>query len=323
MLTRRPLCTIGIAAALSLASLAAQAQAWPAKPIRLVVPYAAGGPADVIARLVAKEVGAELKQSVVVDNKAGAGGTIGVDSAVKAPADGYTFALSAQGPLAGMPNLMKTPYAPSDVQYLTLVARIPAVIVVPKDSPVATLGDLVKQAKATPGKLNYSSAGAGTTPHIGMELLKQEAGIDLQHVPYKGAAPAITALLGGEVQVAMLDLLPVLQHVAAGKLRILAVAGSARAPQAPNVPTTREAGLPGVVMDTNYGVIGPVGLPADVQKRFRDAVVTAMQSTEMKEQLLKQGAIALTATPQDYRSMMQAEYEKWRSVVARGKITLE
>jgi tripartite-type tricarboxylate transporter receptor subunit TctC len=323
MHTRLNLFAMLVAAGLSSTSLVAHAQAWPAKPIRLVVPYAAGGPTDVVARLVAKKVEGAIGQTIIVDNKAGAGGTIGVDATLKAPADGYTFALAAPGPLAGMPQLMKVPYSLSNVDYLTLVARIPAVIVVNANSGISSLADLVSKAKASPGKLAYSSAGAGTTPHIGAELLKQEAGIDLLHVPYKGAAPAVTALLGGEVQLAMVDLLPVLQHVAAGKLKILAVAGAARAPQAPDVPTTKEAGLPNVLMDTNYGVIAPTGLPADVQKKFREAVVAAVQSPDLKEQLLKQGAVPVTSTPDEYRALMQGEFDKWKKVVTKGKITLE
>jgi tripartite-type tricarboxylate transporter receptor subunit TctC len=311
------------AGTLSMAHQASFAQAWPAKPIRLVVPYAAGGPADVIARLVAKKAGEGLKQTIIIDNKGGAGGTIGLDAALKAPADGYTFALTAQGPLAGMPNLMKVPYALADVQYLTLVARGPAVIVVGKSVPANNLADLIKLAKASPGKLNYGSAGPGTTPHIGAELLKQEAGIDISHVPYKGAAPAVTGLLGGEIQVAMVDLLNVLPHVAAGTLKVLAVASPSRAPQLPDVPTTKEAGLPGVVMDTTYGVIAPAGVPADVQQKFRDALVSAVQSNDVKDQFLKQGVIAMTATPQEYKAMIKAEFDKWHRVVTKGKITLE
>lgn len=323
--TRRATCLAAAAAAtgLLLGLPAAQAQAWPSKPIRLVVPYSAGGPTDAVARLVARQVGSALGQTVVVDNKAGAGGTIGVGDVLRSPADGYTFALVAPGPLAGMPNLMKVPYSLGDVQYLTLVARIPAVIIANKDAGPATLPELVKAAKAAPGKLNYSSAGPGTTPHIGFELLKQQAGIDVLHVPYKGAAPAVTAVLGGEVQFAMVDLLPVLPHVKAGTLKLLAVAGSQRAPQAPQVPTTQELGLPGVKMDTLYGVIGPKGLPAEVQKKFRDAVVAAVNSPEMKAQLLEQGAVALTSTPEEFRAQMQAESDKWREVVAKGHITLE
>lgn len=310
-------------AALASALSPVVAQSWPAKPIRLVVPYAAGGPTDVIARLVARTAGAKLGQTIVVDNKAGAGGTIGVDQTLRADADGYTFALAAPGPLAGMPNLMKVPYKPEDIQYLSLVARIPAVIVVNAKSGPADLPALVRQAKAAPGSLNYSSAGPGTTPHIGAELLKQEAGIDLVHVPYKGAAPALTGLLGGEVHLAMVDLLPALPHVNAGTLKVLAVAGPARAPQIPDVPTTKELGLPGVIMDTHYGIIGPKGVPADIQKKFRDAVVAAVQSPEIKAELLKQGAIAVTSTPDEYRQLMQAEYDKWRKVIAKGRITLD
>jgi len=311
------------AAALSMAGQAAQAQAWPSKPIRLVVPYAAGGPGDVIARLVAKKAGEGLQQTIIIDNKGGAGGTIGVDAMMKSPPDGYTFALTAQGPLAGMPNLMKVPYALADVQYLTLVARGPAVIVVGKKVAANNLADFIKLAKASPGKLNYGSAGPGTTPHIGAELLKQEAGIDISHVPYKGAAPAVTGLLGGEIEMAMVDLLNVLPHVAAGTLKVLAVASPGRAPQLPDVQTTKEAGFPAVVMDTTYGVIAAPGVPADVQKRFRDAIVAAVQSADVKDQMLKQGVVAMTSTPQEYKAMMQAEFDKWQRVVTKGKITLE
>ena len=311
------------AATLAAASTAAHAQAWPSKPIRLVVPYAAGGPGDVIARVVAKKAGDGLQQTIIIDNKGGAGGTIGVDAALKSPPDGYTFALTAQGPLAGMPNLMKVPYALGDVQYLTLVARGPAVIVVGKNVPAKNLADLVKLAKASPGKLNYGSAGPGTTPHIGAELLKQEAGFEITHVPYKGAAPAVTGLLGGEIEMAMVDLLNVLPHVAAGTLKVLAVASPTRAPQLPDVPTTKEAGYPAVVMDTVYGVIAAPGVPADVQKKFREALVAAVQSPDVKDQLLKQGVVAVTSTPQEYKALMQAEFDKWHRVVTKGKITLE
>ncbi len=309
--------------ALSTAHEAAHAQAWPAKPIRLVVPYAAGGPADVITRLVAKKAGESLQQTIIVDNRGGAGGTLGVDAALKSTPDGYTFALTGQGPLAGMPNLTKVPYLLADVQYLTVVARGPAVIVVAKKVAANNLGEFIKLAKAAPGKLNYGSAGPGTSPHIGAELLKMEAGIDLLHVPYKGAAPAMTALLGGEIDVAVVDLLNVLPHVAAGSLKVLAVASPARAPQLRDVPTTQEAGLPGVVMDTVYGVIAGPGVPADVLSKFRDAMAAAVQSADVKEQLLKQGVIAVTSTPQEYKALMQSEFDKWQRVVAKGKITLE
>ena len=314
-----------VAAALVIAgsSLVAQAQTWPSKPVTLIVPYAAGGPTDALARLVAKKIGADLGQAFIVDNRGGAGGTIGVAAATKAAPDGYTFALTGPGPMAGMPHLMKMPYAPTDYQYVTLVARVPAVIVANTGAGFSNLTDLVNKAKAAPGKLNYGSAGSGTTPHIGFELLKQEAGIDVIHVPYKGAAPVVTALLGGEIQTAMIDLTPALPHIKSGKLKVLAVAGVARAPQLPDVPTTKEAGLPNVQMDTNYGVIAPKGVPAEVAKKLRDAITAALQSPEIKEQFLAQGAIPTASTPEEYGKLIASESDKWRTVIKRGKITLE
>jgi tripartite-type tricarboxylate transporter receptor subunit TctC len=222
-----------------------------------------------------------------------------------------------------MPHLMKMAYGMNDIDYLTVVARIPSVIVAGKDAKVASLPDLIKAAKAEPGKLNYGSAGPGTTPHIGFELLKQQAGIEVTHVPYKGAAPAVAAVLGGEVQFAMVDLLPVLPHLRAGRLKLLAVASDMRAPQVPDVPTTVELGLPGVRMDTLYGVVAPKGLPADIRERIRDAVVSAVESPDLKKQLLDQGAVSMTTTPAEYRNLMQAESDKWRDVVGKGRITLE
>ncbi len=301
----------------------AQVPAWPSKAIRLVVPYAAGGPADVIARLVAKKAGEGLQQTIVIDNKGGAGATIGVDVTLKAAPDGYTFALTGQGPLAGMPHLSKLPYVLADVQYLTLVARGPSVIAVSSKVAANNLADFIKLAKASPGKFNYGTSGSGTSPHIGAELLKMEADIELTHVPYKGAAPAMTALLGGEVDMVLVDLLNVLPHVAAGKLKVLAVAGPNRAPQLPDVPTTKEAGYPAVVMDTLYGVIAPLGVPPEVQQKIREALTAAVQSAEVKEALFKQGVIALTSTAPNYKALIQAEFDKWQVVVAKGKIKLD
>jgi len=320
--SRRLFATAVACAGLLAALPAAQAQDWPAKPIKLIVPYAAGGPTDSIARLLATRMASTLGQPVVVDNRAGAGGTIGVDATVKAT-DGYTFALVAPGPLAGMPNLMKAPYAPDDIQYLTLVARIPSVLVVNAKSGINTLEDLVAKAKAQPGKLSYSSAGAGTTPHIGMEIFKDQAKVSLLHIPYKGAAPAVTALLAGEVDATMVDLLPVLPHVNSGTLKVLAVAGATRAPQLPNVPTTKEKGLPGVLMETTYGFIAPKTLPAAAAAKLRDAAVAAVNSPEMKQQFLQQGAIAVTSTSADYQRLMREESDKWKNIIGKAKITLD
>ena len=322
-LPRRALLRLAAAAPLGAVPLALQAQTWPSKAVTLVVPYAAGGPADVIARMLARKLADELGQSVVVDNRAGAGGTIGVAGVVKAVPDGHTLSVTGPGPLAGMPSLMKMPYGFDDYQHVSLVARVPSAITVNSDAGFTSLADFVAKAKAAPGKFNYGSAGGGTTPHIGAELLKQEAGIDLVHVPYKGAAPAVTALLASEIQLAMVDLTPVLQHVQSGRLRILAVASVERAPQVPQVPTTREVGLGGVLMDTNYGVVAPRGLPAPVLRRLQEAVAAAVRAPDVAEQFLKQGALALSSTPQEYARLMQSEYEKWQKVVQRGNIKLD
>jgi len=302
---------------------AARAADWPKRPIKLIVPYSAGGPTDAIARMLAERMGAALGEPVVVENRAGAGGTIGVSATSTAPADGYTIALVAPGPLAGMPNLTRTSYTADDIDYLTLVARIPSVLVVNAGAGIDSVEALVKTAKADPRKLSYSSAGSGTTPHIGMEILKDQAGIELLHVPYKGAAPAVTALIAGEVQATMVDLLPVLPHVASGRLKVLATAGSTRAPQLPEVRTMAEAGLPGVAMETTYGIVGPKGLPAAVRDRIRETVVTAVAAPELQEKMLKQGAMPATSTPEEYRSLMRAESDKWRDIIAKAKISLD
>ncbi|WP_159912149.1 tripartite tricarboxylate transporter substrate binding protein [Pantoea sp. 18069] len=320
---RRTFATLIAAVGPLFASGAALADNWPGKPLKLIVPYAAGGPTDAIARMIGTKMASALGQPIVVDNRAGAGGTIGVDAAAKSPADGYHFALVAPGPLAGMPNLTRVPYALEQLEFLTLAARIPSVIVVSRKSGITSLEQLIAKAKAAPDSLNYSSAGAGTTPHIGFELFKRETGVAIMHVPYKGAAPAISAVLSGEVQMTMVDLLPILPFAANGNLVVLAVAGKTRAPQLPDVPTTLELGLPNVLMETTYGLIAPKGIPAGVQAKLRDAALAAINSPEMKAQFLKQGAIAATSTSAEYRSLMQAESDKWRGVIASAKITLD
>jgi tripartite-type tricarboxylate transporter receptor subunit TctC len=318
---------IALALALSLGGLgipvSAQETAWPDRPVRLVVPYAPGGPTDIIARLLSRFVGQALGQPVLVDNRAGAGGTIGLASVLKSEPDGYTLALVAPGPVAGMPNLMKLPYGPDDIQYVTLVARTPSVIVVNAATGITSLSGLVREAKQRPGKLNYGSAGAGTTPHLGAELFKQEADVDIVHVAYKGAAPALTALLSGEVQMMMVDLLPILPHIASGRLKVLAVVSAQRVPQIPGVPTTRELGFERVAMDANYGIVGPKGMPLAVQNRIRDAVGAALKTAEMSSELSRLGGIGLSSTSAEYHGLNQAEFEKWKRVVGKGRITLD
>lgn len=315
--------SIFLLACAAFAASAMAQQSWPAKPIRLVIPYSAGGPTDVMGRQVAIRLSAKLGQPVVVDNKPGAGGVIGVDAVVKAPADGYTLGLIAPGPVAGMPALMKTPYTHGDIDYITLVARSTAVIVGPATSPYKSLSELIQAAKNAPGKLNYGSAGNGSSPHIGGEMLKQEAHISVTHIPYKGSGPAVTAVLAGEIQFTLIDVVGALPLAHGGKLRILAAASSRRVSQIPDVPSTAELGLPNVLMDTNYGVVAPRGLPAPIRQKIRDAVIEVVNSPDMKSYYSQLGIEGVTSTSDEYRALMLSEQERWTKVVVKGNLKLE
>lgn len=300
----------------------AQAQAWPSKPIRLIVPFAPGGPVDQIARTIAPRLGNELGQTVIVESKAGGGGSIGLDAAIKAEPDGHTLGFGVPGAITVLPHLQKLPYQVKDIQYVSLVARVPQVVAVGPAVAAKTLPELIALAKQSPGKLNFGSAGNATTPHLGSELLQQEAGIKMVHVPYKGAAPAITALLGGEVQVFSGDLPAVLPFVSRG-VKILAVNGASRVEMLPDVPTTTELGLPNVRVESNYGIVAPTGTPAAIAQKVHDALVKVVNNPEVRKQLAAQGAIGVTSTPQEYRQLMEQESTKWANVVKKGHISLE
>ncbi|HBP29988.1 MAG: Bug family tripartite tricarboxylate transporter substrate binding protein [Advenella sp.] len=301
---------------------AANAASWPTKPLRLIVPYTAGGPTDGVARLIAQHLEENLGQAVVVQNRPGAGGAVGVGEVLRAAPDGYTLALVAPGPVAGLPALQALPYKLSDIQYIAGVARYPSVISVGAKSAISTLQQLVDTAKKAPGTLNYSSAGNGTTPHIGAELFRQEADIDTLHIPYKGAAPATTALLAGEVQYEMSDLAPVLPFHRAGKLKVLAVAGKERLSQLPDVPTTVESGLPAVIMETLYGLIGPAGIDKTIIERLGQAVTDVTATEHVRQFLYEQGGAPANLNDDQYRQTMMAEFNKWKRVAEKGDIKL-
>lgn len=315
------------AAALLLgAAFAAPAQAaapWPSQPIRLIVPYPPGGSVDNLARLLAPALGQRLGQTIVIENKAGASGTIGVDATVRATPDGNTFGFGVPGAITGLPHVMKVPYDVSRIQYVSLVARIPLVIVVNPSLPDATLADFVASAKRQPGKYNYGSAGNVTTPHLGGELLKQQTGIDIMHVPYKGASPAVTALLSNEVQMFPGDASAVLGFIKAGKLRTLAVASPTRFEGLPDVPTTKEAGFPGVIVESNYGIIAPTGTPPEIVQKMSRAIAETLAEPALRQKMIDQGAIPTATTPEAYQALMQAESKKWGEVIRRGKLGLE
>lgn len=315
------------AAALLLgATFAAPGQAaapWPSQPIRLIVPYPPGGSVDNLARLLAPALGQRLGQTIVIENKAGASGTIGVDATVRATPDGNTFGFGVPGAITGLPHVMKVPYDVSRIQYVSLVARIPLVIVVNPSLPDATLADFVASAKRQPGKYNYGSAGNVTTPHLGGELLKQQTGIDIMHVPYKGASPAVTALLSNEVQMFPGDASAVLGFIKAGKLRTLAVASPTRFEGLPDVPTTKEAGFPGVIVESNYGIIAPTGTPPEIVQKMSQAIAETLAEPALRQKMIDQGAIPTATTPEAYQALMQAESKKWGEVIRRGKLGLE
>lgn len=317
---KRNLLMIGLTA---LAALTVSAQpAWPSKPIRLIVPYPPGGPVDQLARAIAPKLGETLGQNIIIDNKAGASGTIGMDAAIKAEPDGYTFGFGVPGGITVLPHLQKLPYVVDNINYVSLVARVPQVITVGPQVPVKTLQELIALAKQQPGKINYGSAGNATTPHLGAELFAQEAGIKMTHIPYKGAAPAVTALLAGDIQVLAADLPAVLQFTTRG-IKILAVSGPRRSEALPNVPTTTELGLPAVYSESNYGIIGATALPAAIQQKMRDALVTVLNTPSVKNQIATLGAVAISTTADEYRKIMQQESIKWAEVIKKGQITLQ
>lgn len=302
-----------------LASIAADvfAQTYPTHSIRLIVPFPAGGTTDILARAVAQRLTETLGQAVVVDNRPGAGGNIGSDIVAKSAPDGYTLVMGTVGTHAINPSLYaKMPYDHvKDFVPVVLVAGVPNVLEVNPSLPVHTVADLIKLAKEKPGTINFASSGSGTSIHLSGELFKTMAGVDMTHVPYKGSAPAITDLIGGQVQV-MFDNLPSsLAQIKAGKLRAIAVTSLKRAPALPDVPTISESGLPGFEASSWFGILAPAGTPPAVIARINHEVNQWLQSADAREKLLAQGAEAAGGTPDKFASHIRVESEKWAKVV--------
>ncbi len=293
------------------------AQPYPTKPVKLIVGFPAGGPADIFGRSLAQGMAAELGQPVIVENVAGVGGVLGVERAVKAAPDGYTLCINSASPLVIAPfSLSKLPYdVKKDFACLTLVVRVPEVVAVHPALPVSDLQQLISYAKANPGKVNFGSAGSGSITHLAGELLKAEAKVDLVHVPYKGAAPAVNDLLGGQVQMGIFDVPVLLGHIRSGKLKALAITSGTRAPSLPDVATTTELGYPNVNSDNWYGLVAAAATPPEVQKRIHAAAVAALKSKAVEEQFAKVGGIASPGTPQDYARFIAAEQAKWSRIV--------
>jgi tripartite-type tricarboxylate transporter receptor subunit TctC len=281
------------------------------------VPFPPGGPADIFGRALAGGMSERLGQPVVIENIGGVGGVIGLDRVAKSAADGYTLALNNAGTLAIAPfSLSKIPYEVSKAfALITVVVRVPEVVAVHGSVPAADLAEFIAYARANPGKINYGSSGSGSITHLAGELLKAEARLDMMHVPYKGAAPAVADLLGGQVQMGVFDVPVLLPHIRAGKLKALAVTSAKRAPSLPDVPTTAELGYPAVTSDNWYGLVAPAATPADIRKRIHSAAVAALRSPALQEQYSNVSGEASPGTPQDYASFLAAEQAKWKRIV--------
>ena len=321
--TKRTLMRATAGALLLLAAPLSMAQAWPARPIRLVVPFPPGGLIDNMARLVGSRLSQELGQPVVIDNKPGAGGNVGAAEAARAPADGYTL-LMASPALTISPAIYKNlPYQPSQLAPVALLGRVPNVLLVNPASGIGKVQDLVSRAKAKPGQLNYASNGNGTSLHLSAELFKRRSETFITHVPYRGSAAAITALLSGEVDM-MFDNLPsAIGQIQAGKLRALAVTTAQRSTALPDVPTLAEAGMEGFNVSAWFGVAAPAGLPAPVATRLADALQKVVQQPEVAAAMQRQGADPAFMDAASAAAALNADAAQWKQVAAFAKIQLD
>jgi tripartite-type tricarboxylate transporter receptor subunit TctC len=292
------------------------AQDFPSKPIRLIVPFPPGGPNDIIARVVGQRMSEILKQTIVIENRSGQGGVTGTDAVAKSPPDGYTIAIASAGALAISPSMEKVSYETlKDLQPITLVATVPEMLVVATSVPANNMKELVALANAQPGKLNFASSGPGSLPHLAGELFKLTAKIDIVHVPYRGAAPAVNDLLAQQVQMVFLDLPVLLPQIKAGKLKPIAVGAPQRVPSAPDVPTTAEAGMPNLLTENWYGMVAPAKTPPNVVAALNKAAVEAMKDPTVVEKLASQGAILGGDSPEHFRAFIDSETKKWAKVI--------
>lgn len=314
-----------MAAVCALSSATAHAQSYPSKPIRLVVGFPAGGPADIFGRAIAQKLTEVAGQQVVVDNRAGAGGILATENVAKSPADGYSVYLASSAVLAFYANLYeKLPYDLNrDFVPVTMAVAVPEMLVVHPALPVKTTREFVALAKSKPGQLSYGSTGNGNMPNLAFESFKIAAGINVLHVPYKGAAPAVVDLLGGHVQASILDVPVLLPHVQGGKLRALSIATAKRAATLPNVPTMAEAGYPAVNADNWYGVVVASATPKDVVAKLHTLLVTTLNSPDLKQKLGAQGANTQSSTPEELAAFMRDETVKWGKVIKTSGIKID
>ena len=310
------LSTVALAALMLVFGATALAQEYPAKPIRVVVPFPPGGGSDLMARTVMQKLGESLGATMIIDNRGGAGGSIGSDIVAKSPADGYTL-LIISGAHAINPSLYpKLPYdSVRDFAPVTMFTSGPGLLVVHPSVPAKTVKEFIALAKSRPGQLNYASAGIGTPPHLAGELFKTMAGVDIVHVPYKGNGPAYTDLIGGHVSVMFPTIPTAIPHVRAGKLRALAVTTRSRTPIAPELPPISESGVPGYDVSSWYGLLAPAGTPAAVVSRLQREIAKVLRSPDVGEKLTAQGLDLVGSTPDAFAAVIKSEIMKWAKVV--------
>ncbi|SOE46579.1 Tricarboxylate transport protein TctC [plant metagenome] len=320
--TQRLLAACLGAATLATVPLAAQAaDKWPTKPLRLIIPFAAGGNTDVVARLIAPHIEKAVGQTVVVENRPGAAGNIAAEFVAKADADGYTFLMGTVGTQAINYSIYKDiRFKAADFAPVTLVASVPNVLVVTPSMPVKSVKELIEYGRKNPGKLSFASSGAGSSIHLSGEMFKSREKIDMVHVPYKGSALAVTDLIGGQVNL-MFDNLPTsLPHIQTGKLRALAVTSAQRSTNLPDVPTMAEAGVPNFEAGSWFGVLAPRKTSPDIIARIDDAIQKAMAQPEMQKRVVELGAVPMVKGPKDFDAFIGTEIEKWKAVVKDANI---
>ncbi len=308
-----------------LGGTSALAQAYPTKPVTIIVPFAAGGTTDILARIIGQALTAELGQSVVVDNRAGAGGNIGGQAAAKATPDGHTLFMGTVGTHAINASLYKKmPFDPvKDFAPLTRVANVPNLLVANPAQPYKTVKELIAYAKANPGKVNFGSSGNGSSIHLSGELFKSLAKVDMVHVPYKGSAPAVTDMLGNQIGI-MFDNMPsAIQHVRSGKLVPIAVTTAKRSPELPDIPTIAEAGVPGYEAMSWFGLFAPAATPKPVLDRLNAALVKVLNQPDVKKKIAEQGGDVVAETPEQFAAFIKAETAKWGKVVKDSGATVD
>jgi tripartite-type tricarboxylate transporter receptor subunit TctC len=312
-----------VAGLLVLMPASVMAQDFPAKPIKLIVPFPPGGPNDIIARVVGQRMSELIKQPVIVDNRSGQAGVLGTDAVAKAAPDGYTIGIVSASALVINPSMEKVAYdVAKDIAPITLVVTVPEMLVVASNVPATNMAELVALARAQPGKLNFASAGLGGLPHLAGELFKLTAKLDIVHVPYRGAAPAINDLLGQQVQMTFLDLPVILPHIRSGSLRPIALGARERAPTAPEVPTTAEVGMPDLLIENWYGMIAPAGTPSAILAALSKIATSAISDPAVKEKLADQGMKPIGDTPEHFREFIGSETLKWAGVIRDGGLAI-